>query len=335
MLFEPIKLGNLEIKNRIMMAPMCMFVAKNGIADDFHFTHYTARAMGGVGLIVMEATGVEESGKITNNCLGLYRDDQIDGLRNIVLSAKKYGTKMGIQLGHAGRKCTASVDKIYAPSPIPFDDKSKMPTEMTHADIKRVVDAFGKSAERAKSAGFDLIEIHAAHGYLLSSFLSPLSNERTDEYGGSPENRVRFLKEVIAAVKANFDGTLTVRVSAEDYVAAGNRPKDVAAMLNLIKSDIVAVNVSSGGVVDAPISLYSGYQLDFAHTIKELTGLPVIAGGLLTQPEHLEEIVHSGRADMVFVARELLRNPNFALRAAYELDAKLDWPYLSGGRGYK
>ena len=337
MLFSPIKIGQLEIKNRIMMAPMCMYIAKDGIADEFHYTHYTARAMGGVGLIVLEATGVEEAGKITDHCLGLYDDGQIEGLKKIVEGVHRFGSKVGIQLNHAGRKSQASVERIYAPSALAFNGDSKIPVEMDKADMQRITLGFKNAANRAKKAGFDLIEIHGAHGYLLSQFLSPLSNKRTDEYGGSYENRVRFVREVIEAVQSEFDGEVTLRVSAEDYVEDGNHPEDLATMINLLKeTGISAIDVSSGGVADVTPSVFAGYQVRFAELIKEKTGLPVIAGGMITQPEQMQEIIRNNRADMVFVARELLRDPNFALRSEYELGCEVtDWPYKTSGRGYK
>ena len=336
MLFSPITIGkNLTLQNRIAMPPMCMYVAEEGQVNDFHLTHYAARSMGGVGLIIVEATGVEPCGRITNNCLGIYEDAQVAGLKELVSKVKAYGSRVGIQLGHAGRKCVADVPAIYAPSPLAYSDKYKTPTEMTAEDIKRVVHAFGEAGRRAEEAGFDLVEIHGAHGYLLHTFLSPLTNQRTDGYGGSPAHRVRILREVIQAVKAQFNGVIAVRVSAEDFGAGGNTSIAVAELLNLVKDEgIELVNVSSGGAVPVDQPYFPGFQVPYAQTIKEATGLPVIAGGLLTQPIQMDEIIRNERADLVFVGRELLRNPFFVLKAAHELGHEVKWPYGQTARSY-
>jgi len=327
-LFEGIKIGGLEIRNRVAMPPMCMYSANlGGHASNFHEMHYGVRAFGGVGLIIVEATGVENAGRISSQCLGAYEDGHIEGLSRIVAAIKAGCAVAAIQLGHAGRKCMSGALEIFAPSAVAFDDKHKVPKEMTVDDIDRVVQAFGDAAARAGKAGFDMIEIHAAHGYLLSTFMSPLSNLREDEYGGGYENRVRFLGRVIDAVRGNFDGAVCVRVSAGDFAEGGNGPEDVAAMLNCVKDKGVdIVDVSAGGVVPAKPDVYPGYQVKFAEIIKGTTGLPVMAGGLLTAASHMEDIVANGRADMVFVGRELLRNPNFVYLAAGQLGVEAQWP---------
>jgi NADPH2 dehydrogenase len=327
-LFESIVIRGTEIRNRVVMPPMCMYSADlEGMASDFHGMHYGARAFGGVGLIIAEATGVEKAGRISDQCLGAYDDAHILGLSRIAAAIKAGGAVAGIQLGHAGRKCTADVPEIMAPSPVAFDEKSRVPREMGLEDINRVVRLFGDAAARAAKAGFDFIEIHAAHGYLLSTFLSPLSNLRRDEYGGTKENRVRLLGRVLEAARTNFDGILCVRVSADDFAEGGNRPGDVATMLNLVKDKgIDIVDVSAGGVVPAKPHIYPGYQIKFAETIKHLTDLPVMAGGLLTSPGHMEDIVTNGRADMVYIGRELLRNPNFVHLSAGQPGAVANWP---------
>jgi len=326
-LFKEIKIGDLSVKNRIVMPPMCMYSATEGRASDFHCIHYGARALGGAGLIIAEATGVEACGRITDGCLGAYDDSHIEGLSRIAGSIKAGGAVSAIQLGHAGRKCTADVPEIYAPSAIAFDEKSKMPKEMSLQDIKRVTESFKAAAKRIQAAGFDMIEIHGAHGYMLSGFLSPLSNKRNDEYGGTKENRVRIVGEVIKAVREVFTGAVGLRVSAEDYMEGGNHPEDLAYMINHIKDcGIDLVDVSSGAVTAASFKIYPGYQLKFAEIIKEMTGLPVAAGGLLTSPWHMEEIIANKRADMVFVGRELLRNPHFPLYAAKSLGDKVILP---------
>ena len=326
-LFEAINIGGKEIKNRLVMPPMCMYSADTqGHASDFHPMHYGARALGGVGLIVVEATGVMANGRITNNCLGAYQDSHIEGLSRIAQAIKANGATAAIQLGHSGRKCTADADNILAPSPIAFDDDSKTPKQMDEADINELVEAFGAAAARVDKAGFDMIEIHSAHGYLLSTFLSPLSNKRDDEYGGSYENRVRLLQRVIKACRANFSGAIAVRVSADDYDENGNTPKDMAEMLNLVKEGIDIVDVSAGAITPTRPTTYPGYMLPLAEHINKATGLLVMGGGLLTSPQHMEEIVHNNRAQMVFVGRELLRNPHFPLQAAVELKADIKLP---------
>lgn len=329
-LFESIKIKDMELKNRIVMPPMCMYSTDdNGHANDWHYIHYATRAIGGTGLIIVEATAVEKRGRISNRDLGIWDDSHVEGLSKIVGLSKKYGAKIAIQLAHAGRKCEVETENIIAPSPIAYNEKYKTPIEMTKEDIKTVIKAFKEGARRALSAGFDAIEIHAAHGYLINEFLSPLSNKRNDEYGGSLENRTRFLKEIIREVRRVWpeNKPLIVRVSAEDYVEGGNHPEDLAEMINLVKEEGVdLIDVSSGAVVPAPIKAYPGYQVKFAEVIKDKTGLPVIAGGLISEPEMAEEIIANNRADLVFLGRELLRNPYWPLQAAKKLRHNIDWP---------
>jgi len=329
-LFSSLKIKDMEIRNRIVMPPMCMYSSDNsGKANSWHFVHYTTRAIGGVGLIIIEATAVEPRGRLSDNDLGLWDDSHIEGLSNIVKEVKKYGAKIGIQINHAGRKCGANEEVIIAPSAIAFDETYKTPVEMTKDDIKSTVNLFKNAAYRAYKAGFDMIEIHGAHGYLINQFLSPLTNKRTDEYGGSKENRARFLKEVIRAVREVWpeEKPLGVRVSAEDYVEEGNHDTDLADIINMVKSEgIDLVNVSSGAVVPVNMKVYPGYQVKFAETIKKMTGLPVIAGGLITEAVMAEEILQNERADMVYMGRELLRNPYFPLHAAKEVRDDFAWP---------
>lgn len=329
-LFDSIKIRGVEFKNRIVMPPMCMYSSDDsGYANDWHFIHYGTRAIGGAGLIIVEATGVERRGRITDRDLGIWDDSHIVGLSNIATLCKEYGAKVGIQLGHAGRKCEVDSEEIIAPSPIAYSDKYRIPKKMNREDIDKVVEAFKEGARRADEAGFDLIEIHAAHGYLINQFLSPLSNKRDDEYGGSVVNRARILKDILREVRKVWpeNKPLIVRVSAEDYVEEGNHPKDLAEILNLVKDEGVdLVNVSSGAVVPARINAYPGYQIKFAEIIKSETKLPVIAGGLISEAEMAEEIVSNNRADMVFLGRELLRNPYWPLNAAKKLGYDIDWP---------
>jgi len=329
-LFESIKIKDMELKNRIVMPPMCMYSTDdNGYTNDWHHIHYATRAIGGTGLIIVEATAVEKRGRITDRDLGIWDDSHVEGLSKIVNLCKKYGAKIAIQLAHAGRKCEVKSEDIIAPSPIAFSEEYKVPKEMSKDDIKMVIRAFKEGARRALSAGFDAIEIHAAHGYLINEFLSPLTNKRTDEYGGSLENRARLLKEIVKEVRTVWpeNKPLIVRVSAEDYVEEGNHPEDLAEIINLVKEEGVdLVDVSSGAVVPVEIKAYPGYQIKFAEVIKNRTGLPVIAGGLISEPEMAEEIVSNGRADLVFLGRELLRNPYWPLQAAKKLRHDIDWP---------
>jgi NADPH2 dehydrogenase len=306
-----------------------MFCAKDGTAQDWHLIHYASRAVGGVGLILVEATGVESRGRITDQDLGIWRDDHIDMLKKIVSACKQNGAKIGIQLAHAGRKSDVLSEDSIAPSQIAFSDAYRTPKEMTLQDIKTVVKAFRDAAKRADMAGFDVIELHAAHGYLISEYLSPLTNHRTDEYGGTIENRVRFLKEILQEISSVWpqNKPIIVRVSAEDYAEDGNHAQDLATMLSLIKADgIDLVNVSSGGVVNVNPKAYPGYQVKFAEIIRETTSLPVITGGLISSPQLAEEILHNDRADLVFIGRELLRDPYWPLHAAKELKDDIVWP---------
>lgn len=327
-LFSPFSIKNLNIKNRIVMAPMCMDMADNlGNAKDFHVIHYATRAIGGVGLIIVEATAVESSGRITSFDLGIWNDSQIDGLKRITKSIKRYGAAAGIQLGHAGRKCQAVDEKvIFAPSSIAFDDTYKIPMEMTDSHMTRIINSFKNATYRAKICGFDFIEIHAAHGYLINQFLSPLTNQRNDEFNGSIENRAKFLLLIIKAIRNLWDGPLSVRISAEDFVEEGNHPEDLVQVSRLAKeagADII--NVSSGGVVNASPNVFPGYQLKYAEYIKHEANIPVMAGGLLTESLHMEEIISNNRADMIYLGRELLRNPYFPQYAAKKLDENIDW----------
>jgi NADPH2 dehydrogenase len=335
MLFTPFSLKQVVLKNRIVMPPMCMYKAANdGMVTDWHVIHYATRAVGQVGLIIVEATGVEPRGRITDHDLGIWDDEHIVGLKRIVDSVHAQGGKIGIQLSHAGRKSEVSGSTGVAPSAIAFSAQYAVPVVLTVAEIKDIVQQFVKAAQRAVQAGFDVIELHAAHGYLINEFLSPLTNVRTDQYGGSLENRVRILDEVLAAIRAAIPIAMPilVRVSADDYHQDGNTPESIAHMLNLIKSNgIDLVNVSSGAVISVMPRTYAGYQIPMALVIKEKTGLPVLGGGLITQPLQAMQVVKAG-VDLVYTGRELLRNPYWALQAAYALQQEVAWPepYLRG-----
>ena len=269
-LFSPYTVKGVTFKNRIVMAPMCMYSSHNedGHLQNWHRTHYTSRAVGQVGLIIVEATAVSPEGRISPQDLGIWNDEHIAGFQELAGLVKEHGAKIGIQLAHAGRKAVLE-GEILAPSAIAFNEKSKTPKEMTKDDIAATIEAFKKGAERVKKAGFDVIEIHGAHGYLINEFLSPLSNKRTDEYGGSAENRYRFLREVIDAVKTVWDGPLFVRVSAHDYHEDGLTPEDYITFGNWMKEQGVdLIDVSSGAVVPARIDVYPGYQVKYSETIK-------------------------------------------------------------------
>ncbi|MGM0852984.1 MAG: NADPH dehydrogenase NamA [Bacillota bacterium] len=327
-LFQPYTLKDVELKNRIVMAPMCMYSSHNedGKVENWHRTHYTSRAVGGVGLIIQEATAVTPQGRISPQDLGIWDDEHIEGLRELVGLIKEHGAKTGIQLAHAGRKAVLEGD-ILAPSAIPFNDVMKKPVEMTANDIKETITAFIKGAERAKKAGFDVIEIHGAHGYLINEFLSPLSNKRTDEYGGSAENRYRFLREVIDGIQQVWDGPLLVRVSAKDYNEEGLDVEDYVVFARWMKEQGVdLIDVSSGAVVPARIPVFPGYQVKLAETIKKEAKMDTGAVGLITTGIQAEEILQNERADLVLLARELLRDPYWPRTAAKELGVEIEAP---------
>lgn len=310
------------------MSPMCMYSCKNedGNVENWHLTHYTSRAVGQVGLIIIEATAVAPQGRISPQDLGIWSDDHIGGLQQLTGLIKEHGAKTGIQLAHAGRKAVLD-GEIFAPSPIPFNDQMKTPKKMSAEEIQKTVEAFKNGAARAKKAGFDVIEIHGAHGYLINEFLSPLTNRRTDEYGGSHENRYRFLKEVIAAVKMVWEGPLFVRISASDYHDEGLTVDDYVTFARWMKEDGVdLIDVSSGAVVPARIPIYPGYQVGFSEKIRHEADIPTGAVGLITSGLHAEEILQNNRADLIFLGRELLRDPYWPRTAAHDLGAGIEAP---------
>ena len=327
-LFEPLTIKNVTFKNRIVMAPMCMYESgkEDGRVTDWHRIHYPARAVGGSGLIILEATAVQPQGRISARDLGIWEDGHIEGLAELVRLIKISGAKTGIQLAHAGRKATVD-GEIQAPSPLPFNENYKTPAEMTKQEIAETVDAFRLGAIRSDKAGFDCIELHAAHGYLINEFLSPLTNKRTDEYGGNAENRYRILREIIDAVNDVWQKPLFVRISAHDYTDGGMTPELYLEMAKWMKQQGVdLIDVSSGALVPANIPVYPGYQVKFAETIKHGAEIAAGAVGLITSPLHAEEILQNDRADMIFLARELLRDPYWAYRASKELGAEIEAP---------
>jgi len=333
-LFTPYQVKNLTLKNRIVMAPMCMYSVEkeDGKVTDWHHTHYESRAIGQVGLVILEATAVTSQGRISPNDLGIWSDEHIEGLQELVKRINRHGAKAGIQIAHAGRKAELP-EEIIAPSALAFNERYKQPKEMTKEDIKNTIEAFRLAAERAKKAGFEVIEIHAAHGYLINQFLSPLTNKREDEYGGTQENRYRFLREVIDAVKTVWEGPLFVRVSACDYNEEGLTIDDYITIAKSMKEQGVdLIDVSSGAVVPARINVYPGYQVKFAEKIKHESEVPTGAVGLITTGIQAEEILQNNRADLIFIARELLRDPYWPRTAAKELGTEIESPkqYIRG-----
>jgi NADPH2 dehydrogenase len=327
--FQQFEIKNLSLKNRVVMPPMCTYSSDDsGYIEDFHYAHYIARALGGVGLIIQEATSVEKRGRISGNDLGLWEDSQIEKSKELVKNVKKYGSKIAIQLAHAGRKCGVKTEDIISCSAIDFGDDYKIAREMTKKDIDEVIKAFKLSTRRALEADYDAIEIHAAHGYLNHQFLSPISNHRTDEYGGCLTNRVRFLKQILLSVREEWpeNRPIILRVSASDYVSDGINIYMMKDIINKIKELIDIVHVSSGGLVLAPINIFPGYQVKFAEYLKNETGLPTIAVGLITNIDQVEEILGNERADLVALGRELLRNPNWILNNAISHNVKIEYP---------
>ena len=331
-LYSPLKFRNLEIKNRWVMSPMCMYSSENGFANDFHFVHYASRAQGGTGLIIVEATGIVPEGRITNKCMGIWNDAQAESLKKIVnFIHENTETKVGIQLAHAGRKASTWNGKqisleegweTVAPSNIPYGEGERIPHELSVSEIKNLVESFKDAAKRAIDAGFDVIEIHAAHGYLIHQFMSPLSNVRTDEYGGNFENRIRFLLEIIDDVNELLDENhpLFVRISGTEYTENGWEIEDSVKLAEILKTkNVDLIDVSSGGNIQgAKISLFDGYQVPLAAEIKKQTGMKTGAVGLIKTAEMAEEILQNEEADLIFVAREILRNPYLAIENTFK-----------------
>ena len=317
-LFEKYRIKNLLLKNRIVMPPMCMCLAdEKGLVNQEHIVHYVTRAVGGVGLIIVEATAVSSEGRIEPKDLGIWNEDQKNSFEALVNQCHQYGAKMALQIAHAGRK--GFDDKnIVAPSSLPFSSGYGVPHELTKQEILRKVDDFKSAALRAVQAGFDLIEVHAAHGYLIHEFLSPLTNNRTDEFGGSLENRVRFLKLILEGIREILPAEvpLQIRVSASDYAIGGIDIHEMVEIINQVKSYLDLVHVSSGGLTEDPVKSYPGYQVEFSRIIKEQCGIPTIAVGLIDDPDLAVEILENGRADLVALGRTLLRNPYWVLNVA-------------------
>ncbi len=343
LLFTPIQLRSVRLRNRVVMSPMCQYSAgDDGCATDWHLVHYGARATGGVGLVILEATAVEPRGRISRQDLGLYDPAQLPMLRRIVQFIHQEGAAAGIQLAHAGAKAFSAdrgrgPQRPVAPCALPFAEGWVTPEALDTAGMARVREAFVRAASWAAELGFDVVEVHAAHGYLLHEFLSPLTNRRTDAYGGDLEGRMRFPLEVVAAVREAWpeDRPLFVRLSTTDWVPGGfdaDQAVEVARALASLGVDLV--DCSSGGMPQAQVPTFPGYQVDNARRIRHETGLPTTALGLITEPEHAESLLRRGDADLVALGRELLRNPYWPLRAAAVLGDEPPWPrqYLRARR---
>lgn len=335
-LLTPLTMRGVTFRNRIVMSPMCQYSSEEGMANDWHLVHLGSRAVGGAALVVVEATGVTRDGRISPFDMGLWNDEQIEPLARIVRFVQAQGTVAGIQLSHAGRK--ASTDQpwkggrpippgqggwtVVAPSPIPFYEDGPVPVALDEAGIDEIVHAFETAARRALAAGLRVIEIHAAHGYLLHQFLSPLSNRRTDQYGGSLENRMRLPLRVAERLRGLIPEELPlfVRISATDWAEAGQEGWDVEQSVELAKRlrelGVDLIDVSSGGTLaKASVPVGKGYQVPFARRIRHEAGIATGAVGMITEPRHADEIIRNGDADLVFLARELLREPYWAQKA--------------------
>lgn len=324
---EPLTLRSLDVPNRLFMAPMCQYSARDGFPQDWHLRHYSERALGGVGLIVVEATAVSPEGRISPSDLGIWSDDHARAFRPIIKAVREAGCRIAVQLAHAGRKASTFPPwkgkgrvppeeggwEPLAPSPIAFDEEYAVPRELGLEEIERLVRAFGEAARRAMEAGFDAVEIHGAHGYLIHQFLSPLANRRNDSYGGELAGRSRFLREVVRSVRQAVPETapVLIRVSATDWIPGGWDVDECVRALKEVKdTGVDFVDVSSGGLAPgARTPVGPGYQVGLARRIREGTGLPTGAVGLITTAEQAEQILLSGSADAVSLGRLLLRDP--------------------------
>ncbi len=346
LLFTPLTLAGVTFPNRVFVSPMCQYSSEDGFANDWHLVHLGSRAVGGASLVLTEASAVLPEGRISPQDLGIWKDEHIPNLQRIVRFLHAQGARAGMQLAHAGRKASTAApwlgqaavpveeggwENVVAPSAIPFSSNYPHPHELDTAGIQRIQDAFVAAAGRALRAGFDVIELHGAHGYLLHEFLSPLSNQRNDAYGGSFENRVRMVVEVVEKVRERWphNKPLFVRISATDWAEGGwDLPQSVELAKLLKARGVDLVDVSSGGAVaDAKIVVGPGYQVPFSEEIRKSAQIPTGAVGMITSPEQAEQILRTGQADAVLLAREFLRDPYWPLHAAASLgDAAASWP---------
>ena len=345
-LFSPLTLRSLTLRNRVGVSPMCQYSSEDGFATDWHLVHLGAFATGGAGLVLTEAAAVTPEGRISPHDLGIWDDAHIPMLRHITAFCRAQGAVMGIQLAHAGRKASTrrpweqpagavplaegGWDNVMAPSAVPFAPNYPPPQELSLDGIAQVIASFRAAAIRALAAGFQVVELHAAHGYLLHEFLSPLANARTDRYGGSFENRTRLLLEVTDAVRAVWPDELPliVRISATDWADGGWTVEESVQLASLWKArGVDLIDCSSGGLAaHQQIAIGPGYQVPFAPRIRAETGVPTAAVGLITDAAQAEQVVADGSADLVLLARELLRNPRWPLMAAHALGASITWP---------
>ena len=344
LLFSPIRLRGLECRNRVFVSPMCQYSSRDGMPDDWHLVHLGSRAVGGAGLVMTEAAAVTPEGRISPDDLGIWSDGHADALARIAAFIRQQGAAAGIQLAHAGRKASTAAPfkggapvpgaeggwRVVGPSEVAFGPAYQQPHALTLEEIDRVVDAFARAAARARHAGFDLVEVHAAHGYLLHQFLSPLSNRREDFYGGSFDNRARLTLEAVRRVRAAWPDhlPLLVRVSVTDWAEGGWTPDESIDLARRLKTEGVdMIDCSSGGLVPGvKIPAAPGYQSGFAGDIRRGAEIPTAAVGLITSPEQAEHVLVSGQADAVLLAREMLRNPYWPLMAARRLGADVHWP---------
>lgn len=344
MLFDPIKLRGLTLKNRVVVSPMCQYSSEDGFSTDWHLVHLGARAVGGAGLVFTEATAVTPEGRISPQDLGLWKDEHAENLGRIARFVKAQGASVGVQLAHAGRKASTfrpwdghgAVDAAHggweplAPSAIAFAPNYPLPAALDEAGIARIVRAFADAAGRALEAGFDTVEIHAAHGYLFHEFLSPLSNLRTDAYGGPLKARARVLLDVTRAVRARLPDRLPLlaRISATDWAEGGFNLEEAVEVSRWLKAEGVdLIDCSSGGAVQhQKIDAGPGYQTPFAERIRKDAGIATGTVGFIRSPFQAEHVLRSGQADVVILAREMLRDPHWPLRAAKELGVKVEWP---------
>jgi 2,4-dienoyl-CoA reductase-like NADH-dependent reductase (Old Yellow Enzyme family) len=352
-LFSPLQIREIEFSNRIVMSPMCQYSSVDGFANDWHLVHLGSRAVGGAAAVIAEATGISPEGRISPGDLGIWKDDHIDGLRRITSFVLSRDCIPGIQLAHAGRKASHREPwngdtlvlpseggwKTVAPSAVAFSPDYDMPVALTKEGIGKVVSDFGEAARRAREAGFRIIEVHAAHGYLINEFMSPLSNFRDDEYGGSFENRIRILREIVASIRANWPEKypLFVRISSTDWTDGGWTIDDSVGLAKILKNEGVdLIDCSSGGIIPGvKIPAAPGYQVSFSEVIRKHAGIPTATVGIIVSPEQAEEILAGGRADLIVIGRQLLRDPYFPLHAAHELESEIRWPvqYLRAKRG--
>jgi 2,4-dienoyl-CoA reductase-like NADH-dependent reductase (Old Yellow Enzyme family) len=343
-LFSPLLIRNISLKNRITISPMCQYSSWDGFANNWHLVHLGSRAVGGAGLIIQEATAVSPEGRITPYDMGIYKEEHLEMLQTITSFIKQQNSMAGIQLAHAGRKASCDAPwyggkqlnnknggwQTVAPSAIPFGTEENAPVELTKEGISKVIQDFRTAALRAFQAGYDVIEIHAAHGYLIHQFLSPLSNHRTDEYGGSFENRIRLLIEVVNAIREVWPGNLPlfVRISATDWAEGGWDLEQSIKLAAVLKDKgIDLIDCSSGGLVPhVKIPVGPGYQVPFSERIKQETGIMTGAVGLITKAQQAEEILEKNQADLIILARLSLREPYFPLHASKTLGDQVNWP---------